>query len=70
MNAENARQRAKEAACEADRAEAYAWWLRMEGFGGPAQPSPTIGQCSTAAMIKCNRRSIPLDAVRISRATR
>jgi hypothetical protein len=45
MNAENARQRAKEAACEADRAEAYAWWLRMEGFGGPAQPSPTIGQC-------------------------
>jgi hypothetical protein len=45
MNAESARQRAKEAACEADRAEAYAWSLRMEGFGGPAQPSPTIGQC-------------------------
>jgi hypothetical protein len=45
MNAESARQRAKEAAREADRAEAYAWSLRMEGFGGPAQPSPTIGQC-------------------------
>ena len=44
-NAESARQRAKEAACEAARAEAYAWSLRMEGFGGPAQPSPTIGQC-------------------------
>ena len=26
-------------------AEAHAWSLRMEGFGGPAQPSPTIGQC-------------------------
>jgi hypothetical protein len=21
------------------------WSLRMEGYGGPAQPSPTIGQC-------------------------
>jgi len=22
-----------------------AWSVRMEGYGGPAQPSPTIGQC-------------------------
>ena len=22
-----------------------AWPLRMEGYGGPAQPSPTIAQC-------------------------
>jgi hypothetical protein len=36
ITAKHARQRAKEAAREADRA------LRMEGFGGPAQPSPTI----------------------------
>ena len=75
MNAENARQRAKEAACEADRAEAYAWWLRMEGFGGPAQPSPDdrpmphrrlrldgIAICETSA-------SIPLDAIRRPRDT-
>jgi hypothetical protein len=34
---------------EADRADARAWSLRMEGYGGPAQPSPTIGQASTAA---------------------
>jgi hypothetical protein len=49
MNAEHARKRAVEAAREADRAEAHAWSLRMEGFGGPAQPSPTIGQPSDPA---------------------
>jgi hypothetical protein len=43
MSAEHARERAKEAAREADRADAYASWsVRMEGYGGPAQPSPTI----------------------------
>jgi hypothetical protein len=36
MSAEHARQRAKEAAREADRAEAHAWSLRTESFGGPA----------------------------------
>jgi len=45
MNADRARKLAVEAAPEADRAEAHAWSLRMEGFGGPAQPSPTIAQC-------------------------
>jgi hypothetical protein len=35
---------AAEAAREADRADA-AWSLQMEAYGGPAQPSPTIGQC-------------------------
>jgi hypothetical protein len=30
---------------EADHAEAQAWSIRMEGYGDPAQPSPTIGQC-------------------------
>src|ERR1700682_3651009 len=38
MSAETARQRAREGASEADRAEAYAWSVQMEGFGGPAQP--------------------------------
>jgi hypothetical protein len=45
MNADRARKLATEAAREADRAEAHAWSLRMEGFGGPAQPSPSIAQC-------------------------
>ena len=59
MNSESARQRAKEAACEADRAEAYTWSIRMEGYGGPAQPSPTIGQCLNGGLswleVECNR---------------
>src|SRR6185295_18233920 len=45
MRAETARQEARKAARAADRAEAEAWSVRMEGYGGPAQPSPTIGQC-------------------------
>jgi len=34
ISAEQARKRAIEAVPEADRAEAHAWSLRMEGFGG------------------------------------
>ena len=71
------RQRAKEAVREADRAEAHAWSLRMEGFGGPAQPSPTIGQCLNGGYgwleVKCHRcetsASIPLEHVRRPRDT-
>jgi hypothetical protein len=37
INAESARERAKEAAREADSAQCYAWSLRMEAFGGLAQ---------------------------------
>jgi len=77
INAESARQRAKEAVREADRAEAHAWSLRMEGFGGPAQPSPTIAQCLNGGygwlQVKCRRceteASIPLDAIRRPRDT-
>ena len=36
INAEHARQRAVEVIPEADRAEAYAWSLRMEGLCWPA----------------------------------
>jgi hypothetical protein len=76
-NAESARQRAKEAAREADRAEAHAWSIRMEGYGGPAQPSPTIGQCLHGGydwlQVKCGRcnteASIPLQHVRRPRDT-
>jgi hypothetical protein len=60
-----------------DRAEAEAWSIRMEGYGGPAQPSPTIGQCLNGGYswmeIECNRcktrTSIPLDAIRRPRDT-
>jgi hypothetical protein len=45
ISAEHARQRAKEASREADAAECLLWSEQMEGFGGPAQPSPTIAQC-------------------------
>jgi hypothetical protein len=50
----------------------------MEGFGGPAQPSPTIGQCLNGGYswmeVKCCHRcetsaSIPLDAIRRPRDT-
>jgi hypothetical protein len=41
----------------------------MEGYGGPAQPSPTIGQCIRGGLeVECNRcktrASLPLDATR------
>jgi len=72
MNADRARKLAVEAAREADRAEAHSWSLRMEGFAGPAQPSPTIAQWLNGGYgwleVKCRRcetrASIPLDAVR------
>ncbi len=41
IHADGARERAKQAV----RAEAEAWSIQMEGYGGPAQPSPTIGEC-------------------------
>jgi Fe-S-cluster-containing hydrogenase component 2 len=77
MSAEHAREEAKKAAREADRAEAYAWSVRMEGYGGPAQPSPTIAQCLNGGYgwleVKCHRcetqASLPLDAIHRPRDT-
>lgn len=77
MRAEEAWHRAHEAVREADRAEADAWSVRMEGYGGPAQPSPTIGQCLNGRMgwleVECarckTRASLPLDAIRRPRET-
>ena len=77
IRAEGARKRAIEAAREADRAEAEAWSIRMEAFGGPAQPSPSIAQCLNGGYgwmeIECNRcktrASIPLEAIRRPRHT-
>jgi hypothetical protein len=45
-----AREVAQKAAREPDRAEAHAWSLSIEGYGGPAQPSPTIGQCLSGGL--------------------
>src|SRR5438132_9549507 len=77
IRARQAREEARKAAREADRAEAHAWSLRMEGFGGPAQPSPTIAQCLNGGYgwleVQCQRCktkiSIPLDAVKRPRDT-
>jgi hypothetical protein len=65
MRAEHARKQAVEAVREADRT---AWSIRMQGYGGPAQPSPTITQCLNGGygwlQAKCHRfetqASIPL----------
>jgi hypothetical protein len=72
IRAEGAREEAIKAVREADRAEAEAWSIRMEGYGGPAQPSPTIGQCLNGGYgwleVMCKRcetrASLPLDAIR------
>src|SRR5215210_5753564 len=72
IRAEGARKRAAEAARQADQAEAEAWSLQMEAYGGPAEPSPTLGQCLNGGLgwieVECNRRktraSIPLGATR------
>jgi hypothetical protein len=77
IRAQGAREAAKQAARDADRAEAEAWSIRMEGYGGPAQPSPTIGQCLNGGLgwleVECNRcktrASLPLDAIRRPRDT-
>jgi hypothetical protein len=77
IRAEGAREAAKKAVREADRAAAELWSIQMEAFGGPAQPSPTIGQCLNGdygwLQVKCHRceseASIPLDAIRRPRDT-
>jgi hypothetical protein len=74
---DHARSGGPEAAQKAGRAEAEAWSVRMEGYGGPAQPSPTIGQCLNGGLswleVECNRcksrASIPLDCIRRPRDT-
>jgi hypothetical protein len=75
--AEGAREEAVKAVRAADRAEAEAWSIRMEGYGGPAQPSPTIAQCLNGGYgwleVMCKRcetrASLPLDAIRRPRNT-
>ena len=62
IRAQAAREDAQKAIREADRATAEAWSLRMEGYGRPAQPSPTIEQCLNGGLgwleVECNRCKI------------
>jgi hypothetical protein len=77
MRAAGAREAAQKAIREADRAEAEAWSVRMEGYGGPAQPSLTIGRSLNGGLgwleVECHRcktrASLPLDAIRRPRDT-
>jgi hypothetical protein len=77
IRAASAREEANKAIRAADRAEAETWSIRMEGYGGPAQPSPSIGQCLNGGLgwleVECNRcktrASLPLDAIRRPRDT-
>jgi hypothetical protein len=76
IRAQFTRERAIEAVREA-HAAAEAWSVRMEGYGGPAQPSPTIAQCLNGGYgwleVRCKRcetkASIPLKHVRRPRNT-
>jgi hypothetical protein len=76
IRAEGAWEEAK-AIRAADRAAAELWSIQMEGYGGPAQPSPTIAQCLNGGygwlQVKCHRceteASIPLEHVRRPRDT-
>jgi hypothetical protein len=75
ISAKSARAAAKKAAHRP--IAPVAWSLRMEGYGGPAQPFPTIGQCLSGGLgwleVECNRCktkvSLPLDALRRPRDT-
>jgi hypothetical protein len=77
ISAQHAREQAKKAIRDADAAECLLWSEQMEGFGGPAQPSPTIAQCLNSGYgwleVMCRRcetrASLPLDAIRRPRDT-
>jgi Fe-S-cluster-containing hydrogenase component 2 len=77
ISARHAREQLSRAICEADAAECLLWSEQMEGFGGPAQPSPTIAQCLNGGYgwleVMCHRcetrASLPLDAIRRPRDT-
>jgi hypothetical protein len=52
-----ANQRAREARLAADIAACEAWNMRLRGYGGPAQPSPLLGEALNAGFryleVKC-----------------
>jgi hypothetical protein len=66
IRAKAAREEAAKAIRAADRAEAEAWSVRMEGYGGAAQPSPTIAQCLNGGLRMVGKSNA--DAARQGRA--
>lgn len=70
-------QRAREARKEADRLACVAWNMRMLGYKGPAQPSPTLGDALNAGYgyleIRClgcdTHQTVALDVVRRPKTT-
>jgi hypothetical protein len=67
IRAQGARETAQKGDREADRAEAEAWSIRMEGYGGPASRHPRSASASTA--VSAGSRSSAI-AARNERASR
>lgn len=62
---ESARRQSRDADWSIAAAECEIWSARMEGYGGPAQPSPTIAQAIGAGYFfleircrRCNHRGV------------
>lgn len=74
---QSAEEKLVEAQREADLAACLEWSYRMQMYGGPAQPSPTIGQCLNSPyvwlQVECRRcrheAQVPLAEVRRKRDT-
>ena len=70
-------ERAKHARKEADRLACEAWNMRMLGYKGPAQPSPTVGDALNAGFgyleVRClgcdTNQTVALDIVRRPKVT-
>jgi hypothetical protein len=72
-----AAEQAAEARKKADRLACDAWNQRMLAFQGPAQPSPTLGDCLNAGylylQVKClgceTHQTVALDVIRRRKST-
>ena len=72
-----AAERAAEARREADQLACKAWNMRMLGYKGPAQPSPTLGDALNAGYryleVRClgcdTHQTVALDIVRRAKTT-
>ncbi|MGA7993880.1 MAG: hypothetical protein WCA28_03115 [Bradyrhizobium sp.] len=77
IRAKSAREAARGPSVRQTALRPRAWSIRMEGYGGPAQPSPTIGQFLNGGLgwleVECNRcktrASLPLADIRRPRDT-
>lgn len=63
IRTQHTREQAEKAIRERDAAECHLWFEQMEGYGGPAQPSPTIAKCLNGGYgwleVKCKRCEAP-----------